>query len=288
MDNRTAVGTRAALLAAMFLVVFMLGCRTDSPAPAPAETKKTPASASCDALDRAECLRAVRCTLLHVKQMVYQCRPSVGPCETGLLQTDKAACEKRDGCSYDGGGCYCPFPGYGRTAVEDKEKNKGGACVCGGGPPPMCVPAKAEDDPRRIGGSGYRLVRGPDYEGVIIPASEEAHMGMLNADGARITGYWTPDDTSIAALETGLEAHLRGHKSQRAHGLGAKVSGYKRQYVGFLLGERKVIYANCFCHAAPGWKERQIGVDDGGDCYFQVVFDPSTGKYTDLYINGPG
>jgi len=69
----------------------------------------------------------------------YHCRPAVGPCEEGIAQQDSVACDALDGCTYDGGGCFCPCPGYGETQVlEDPEAGPGCACVCAGGPPPTC------------------------------------------------------------------------------------------------------------------------------------------------------
>lgn len=107
---------------------------------APTATTAEPvlASAACDTRDRAECLRALHCTLHHVDESEYACRPAAGRCETNLLQEDRAGCESRAGCSWDPGGCYCPFPGYGRTQVADKAQPSGQACGCGGGPPPRC------------------------------------------------------------------------------------------------------------------------------------------------------
>jgi hypothetical protein len=134
------------------------GCRsgTSPPGKGETQTEKTaapsasvvptvapvPSSAACDSLDRAECLRALHCTLHHVKPGQYECLPSSGPCETNLLEGDRAGCEARAGCTWDPGGCYCPFPGYGQTQVPDKEARGGGACACGGGPPPSCKQAK--------------------------------------------------------------------------------------------------------------------------------------------------
>ncbi|HEY8145669.1 MAG TPA: hypothetical protein VIG06_23470 [Kofleriaceae bacterium] len=151
---------------AVALSLTMAACNkrseTDRTGPDPAPTTKRgpaeqkpptgessappPATGACETLDRAECLRARHCTLHFVKSMEYECRPSGGPCETDLLQGDKAGCEARAGCTWDPGSCYCPFPGYGKTQVADKDSNQGGACACGGGPPPMCKAAAQVDE----------------------------------------------------------------------------------------------------------------------------------------------
>lgn len=92
----------------------------------------------CETLDRAECMRSRHCTMDWVKQNRYRCRASKGKCEVFLAQGDTRSCELRQGCEWQAGNCYCPFPGYGQTQVPDKKDNTGAACACGGGRPPRC------------------------------------------------------------------------------------------------------------------------------------------------------
>lgn len=116
---------------------------TDEP-PKPEDGPTPPVAVACATLDRAECLSARDCTMHWVASNTYECRASAEACETGMIQADKPECESRAGCAWSPGNCYCPFPGYGKTQVADKDKNTGGACVCGGGPPPLCTAATAE------------------------------------------------------------------------------------------------------------------------------------------------
>lgn len=109
------------------------------PGPTPTATATIPASARCDSLTRLECYAASHCVLENVGPARYVCRDPQGPCEVGLKQTDAKACNARPECTWKPGACYCPFPGYGDTAVPERSRNSGGACACGGGPPPMCV-----------------------------------------------------------------------------------------------------------------------------------------------------
>ena len=52
---------------------------------------------------------------------------------------------------------------------------------------------------------------------------------------------------------------------------------------------RQVIFANDFCRALGGdWRQAPIIVDDGGDCYFQVEYDPAAGTFARLMVNGNG
>ncbi len=53
-------------------------------------------------------------------------------------------------------------------------------------------------------------------------------------------------------------------------------------------GEKEV-WVNCFCKTdGQNWKKESIQVDDGGNCYFRVKINLTTGKYHDLMVNGFG
>jgi len=68
---------------------------------------------------------------------------------------------------------------------------------------------------------------------------------------------------------------------------------HKRQYVVVTnsSGEKEV-WINCFCDAwgfnNSGWRKYPIDVDDGGNCYFNLKINLTTGKYYDLMVNGYG
>ncbi|MFN0253560.1 MAG: hypothetical protein ACKV2T_42225 [Kofleriaceae bacterium] len=91
----------------------------------------------CSTLSRAACLESDHCTLVLLGNNVYRCRADEGPCEIGLRQGDRKACEAKPGCAFDTGTCYCPCEGAARTLTVE-EKSSGCACVCGGGAPSMC------------------------------------------------------------------------------------------------------------------------------------------------------
>lgn len=152
-------------------------------------------------------------------------------------------------------------------------------------PPPESSGAKPPSDSRALTPAAFERVQGPSYDGVIVPASAEDHYGKTHAAGKKITGCWTPDRAAIARLEAALPAFLEKVKPERSPGLHAKVPRYKRQYAGFLAGGRK-IFVSFFCHEIDGWQTRPVLVRDGGDCFFQVVFDAETGALSDLMVNG--
>ena len=105
--------------------------------------------------------------------------------------------------------------------------------------------------------------------------------------------FWTPLLDDVMKLERQLPAFLRREgQAGRLHNekpapLWKRVAGYKRQYFGLVEKGRSIVYANFFCNGlGTDWQRRPVDVDDGGDCYFQVRYDPHTGRFFDLSVNG--
>lgn len=63
---------------------------------------------------------------------------------------------------------------------------------------------------------------------------------------------------------------------------------YKRQYVAVLNSKgEKEVWVNCFCRAEnQDWKKNLIFVEDGGNCYFNLKINLTTGQYYELMVNG--
>jgi hypothetical protein len=63
---------------------------------------------------------------------------------------------------------------------------------------------------------------------------------------------------------------------------------YKRQYVVTVNTNGEVeVWVNCFCsYWDRDWKKEVIYVCDGGNCYFNLKINLTTGKCYDLYVNG--
>jgi hypothetical protein len=64
-----------------------------------------------------------------------------------------------------------------------------------------------------------------------------------------------------------------------------------RQYVGIVVGGRRLIYVNAFpsevAEEDKDWKTHFLGdICDGGSSFWGVLFDPATGKFIDLETNG--
>lgn len=63
---------------------------------------------------------------------------------------------------------------------------------------------------------------------------------------------------------------------------------YKRQYIPTINAKgEKEVWVNCFCNAEYfPWRKSLVIVQDGGNCYFNVVINLTTGKYYNLSVNG--
>lgn len=56
------------------------------------------------------------------------------------------------------------------------------------------------------------------------------------------------------------------------------LSSYKRQDIGPVKEESKLLQGNYFCEASGiDWKQQPMIVQDGGKCYFQAELDMDSG-----------
>lgn len=110
--------------------------------------------------------------------------------------------------------------------------------------------------------------------------------------------FFTPTEGDVAAFETKLPAFLRANVRPSRRGnppLADRVPKYLRQYVGVIdaRGTRR-IWGNFFCEYFggsgddAGWRREGFVVKDGGDCFFNVLFDPAAGSFEALRVNGDG
>jgi uncharacterized protein YceK len=102
--------------------------------------------------------------------------------------------------------------------------------------------------------------------------------------------YWTPTEDDVLTLEEKLPAYLQSKLKPEhyAYGVWDKLPDYKRQYVGFVIDGNKAIYASYFCDAydSDAWKTQLLMVMDGGECFFQIIYDVEKQTFRQLAING--
>jgi hypothetical protein len=128
------------------------------------------------------------------------------------------------------------------------------------------------------------LVEGLGYVGVIMPGADlYRDQTGLEVPSVAITA------TEIAALEAALGEFLRASGNASAVIIADELPAYHRQYGGVEVDGKAQIYANFFCRdIGIDWHVQPVSVDDGGRCFFQVLFDPVTGTFSHLIINGDG
>jgi hypothetical protein len=96
--------------------------------------------------------------------------------------------------------------------------------------------------------------------------------------------YFEPSETDVSAFEADLSNFLRATNDSRSHRIAKKLKSYRRQFVGVLRGSNRLIFGNFFCSEEP--VTSPVIVDDGGECYFEVLYDPTTRAFSALYIHG--
>lgn len=112
-----------------------------------------------------------------------------------------------------------------------------------------------------------------------------------------VQSQWTPTDAQIAALEPTLATVIATHL--QAAGLQPSPGDYYRQYAGFVIGGRRVIYINGVDHSAiernpdPAhpfdWRTQAVSICDGGPVTFGVEYDVATTYFSVFAFNGaPG
>ena len=89
--------------------------------------------------------------------------------------------------------------------------------------------------------------------------------------------------------------HLNQIPSMASRGWGNRIhiehpEGYSLQFLGIEREGKRQIFLNAFCGCFGSeddlWKTHLAVVADGGTCYWHVTYDPATGRFHDLEING--
>lgn len=130
-----------------------------------------------------------------------------------------------------------------------------------------------------------------EAEGVIFYAASAEQSGVeFDFSDLPVLSYWTPEQAQVRALEAGLVPFLESEiaPDDFRYGFWEELDGYKRQFFGVTL-ERgtPLIYANYFCaDGFDNWRTSYVLVMDGGECFFQVLYNPATGDFSRLSING--
>ena len=108
-----------------------------------------------------------------------------------------------------------------------------------------------------------------------------------------VSAQWMPTEADIQTLEPNLGVILRLHLTHA--GESTPATDYYRQYAGFVMRGRRVIYINGVARSAiepPSadypfdWRTQAVSICDGGPITFGIEFDPASGEFTRFAFNG--
>jgi hypothetical protein len=127
----------------------------------------------------------------------------------------------------------------------------------------------------------------PEGRAIFDAAAARAAWGFFISRG---TEAWTPTAADVDKLEAALPALLDRERppAESRPPSWRRAAHYKRQYFGYVKHRRRFIHANFFCSVPSGvdWRLTPVVTKDGGDCYFNVDYDPRTGQFSNLQVNG--
>jgi hypothetical protein len=122
----------------------------------------------------------------------------------------------------------------------------------------------------------------------VLPASEVRHVfPWVDGQSAKVDRGWMPEKADVDLLESHL-GEIAKLKPRCCVPKIADAGGFYRQYIGIVVGGRRLIYVNAFAPdpIPKDWQSRLTFVYDGGGGYWRVLFDPVTGQFSDLETNG--
>ncbi len=150
-------------------------------------------------------------------------------------------------------------------------------------PPRRPEPVASTTAKVRNPGPAFQRFAMPGVQGLIVGETEAGRF-YAAITGSTAERYFTPDKSTIIALESRLPAYLRS-KAPAGSGPRKRLRDYRRQYLGVRRDGKRLVFANFFCEThRTDWTRKPIAVDDGGDCYFQVLYNPKRRSFSGLVI----
>ncbi|MGB1286668.1 MAG: hypothetical protein ACPG7F_09070 [Aggregatilineales bacterium] len=120
---------------------------------------------------------------------------------------------------------------------------------------------------------------------VIFPAVYAETQQSHYIVGEPVDAYWSPSIGNAMTMERVAMAQLREDDRMQSK-VDMLPHGYWRQITGVTIDGEDYVFAVYSCMAFEDWREQWIGIDDGGNCFFEVLYHPATDEITRLYIHG--
>ena len=112
--------------------------------------------------------------------------------------------------------------------------------------------------------------------------AEVQYLAPLTPTGS-VDSYWNVSDEQVSQMNTALLTYLQ---EQNESELLENFADYQQQFFGYVVDGQQMIYGNYFCVEFEDWRSNFVFVMDGGDCFFQAVYDVVSDKIISLSING--
>jgi len=137
-----------------------------------------------------------------------------------------------------------------------------------------------------------------DNATVLDAGLADAAVQQCSRESPETEGSWTPTPRDVANLEANLPALREMESDVCCGGRTARVEdpdAFYRQYVGVVVGGRRLIYVNAFARNTfehwpeadrPDWRREPQTVCDGGESFWGVLYDPERRTFSHLAFNG--
>jgi hypothetical protein len=147
-----------------------------------------------------------------------------------------------------------------------------------------CGGAQAGDNPAAL------IVADTTRFTVLDPAQAETAVQQCSRPAPEIEGAWALSAEDAAAVERRLPDLLREPPARFPAGARVDLAASHRQYVGVVVGGRRLVYVNAFPASIlrEGWHRpgEALIVCDGGAAFWGALYDPATGRFSGLAFNG--
>jgi len=133
-----------------------------------------------------------------------------------------------------------------------------------------------------------------DVAFTVLAPTQVMHLDRLcSRDGpGLISSGWSPTAGQIAQAEARLPSFVTANRRPKG-----PLREYYRQYLGVVIGDRKLIYVNLFPRwllerrellglVRHDWRTGFVDICDGGDEFWGALFDPEAARFFSPRFNG--